>query len=278
METDFGQRYLELLKKTLVDYYHVGQSEYKPIGLVVTKPTWKTQVLLWMDAVLRRKKFAVCKQFDVKEEDRAEGKDWPMYADSMIGLKRLDNIQTCIEGALADGVPGDLIETGVWRGGATIFMKAVLDAHNITDRRVWCADSFEGLPKPNEETYVADKGDTHHTRKELSVSLDEVKKNFEKYGLLDENVVKFLPGWFKDTLPTAPIKKLALLRLDGDMYESTMEALTHLYPKLSPGGYLIIDDWFLKGCRKAILDYREANGITEEIIPIDSMSAYWKKK
>lgn len=86
-----------------------------------------------------------------------------------------------------------------------------------------------------------------------------------------------MQGWFQDTLPSAPIKHLAVLRLDGDMYGSTMEALNALYPKLSIGGYLIIDDYGLEGCKKAIHDYREQSRITEEMISIDWTGVYWQK-
>ena len=195
----------------------------------------------------------------------------------MVGIRQLDNLQFCVEDVLAHNVAGDLIETGVWRGGATIFMRAVLKAHGVSDRRVWVADSFSGLPPPDAAKYPSDSDDAHHTIDLLAVSLDEVKSNFKKYELLDEQVC-FLPGWFRDTLPSAPIKQLAVIRLDGDMYESTMDALTALYPKLSPRGYLIVDDYGLSGCKQAVHDYRQANGITEEIRPIAGYgAAYWQR-
>ena len=209
-------------------------------------------------------------------ELRERGEDWPSNAHSMIGLRRMENLQQCVESVIADNVPGDLIETGVWRGGATIFMRAILKAHGITDRTVWVADSFEGLPKPNWKKYPADFGLYVSIFKTLAVSLDQVKGNFERYGLLDDQV-QFLKGWFKDTLPTAPIEKLAVLRLDGDLYESTMDALSSMYPKLSAGGYLIIDDYFIPACSKAVTDYREQHGITEEIVPIDNGGAFWRR-
>lgn len=268
-----SQIYIDLLKKVLVDYHRRG-SEYKP--LYSNDPSWKIRILMLLDIVLRRKDYAICKKFDFKEEVRKSGKDWPSNAESMIGLKRMENIEFCVKNIIADKIPGDLIETGVWRGGAIIFMRALLRVNNINDRIVWAADSFEGLPKPDEK-YVADKGDKHHTKEELSIGLKEVKENFEKYDLLD-NQVRFLVGWFKDTLPKAPIEKLALLRLDGDMYESTMDALVSLYPKLSPRGYLIIDDWFLRGCKQAVIDYRKEHDITEEIIDIDGLAVFWRKK
>jgi O-methyltransferase len=159
----------------------------------------------------------------LKPSTRANGRDWPTEAETMIGLRRLDNLEECIIDVLRQGVAGDLIETGVWRGGATIFMRAVLNAYGDRTRTVWAADSFEGLPKPDPDAYPADEGDRHWQKAELAVSLDEVKANFRRYGLLDEQV-RFLVGWFRDTLPSAPIERLAVLRLDGDMYESTMVA------------------------------------------------------
>jgi hypothetical protein len=215
------------------------------------------------------------KEFD--EKLRSAGMDWPTSAHTMIGLKRLDNLQFCVEDVISNGVEGDLIETGVWRGGATIFMRAILKVNNVTDRCVWVADSFAGLPPPDEDKYPDDAGDRHHTQKELAVSLEEVRSNFERYGLFDDQV-RFLKGWFSETLPAAPIKQLAVIRLDGDMYESTMDALTALYPKLALGGYLIVDDYnAVAGCRKAIHDYRSMNNLSDEIMPIDWTGVYWKK-
>ena len=171
----------------------------------------------------------------------------------------------------------DLIETGVWRGGATIFMRGILKAHGVKDRTVWVADSFEGLPLPDSSKYPADAGSIHHEMTPLAVSLEQVKAHFEKYGLLD-NQVQFLKGWFKDTLPAAAFTKLAVARLDGDMYESTMDGLTHLYPKLSPGGYLIVDDYGpVPACRQAVEDYRQAHRITEPIQQIDWGSVFWQR-
>jgi len=189
-------------------------------------------------------------------QQRAEGRDWPQDAETMIGLNRLRNIRECIADVLENGVPGDLMETGVWRGGATIFMRAALMAYGDTQRLVWAADSFEGLPRPDPDNYPADAGDAlwkcSHV---LAVPLSEVKANFRRYSLLDDRV-RFLPGWFRDTLPTAPIGRLAVLRLDGDMYESTKIALDSLYPKLSPRGYVIVDDYKdLPGCKAAVDDY-----------------------
>jgi hypothetical protein len=215
-------------------------------------------------------------EFD--EETRAVGGDWPRDAHTMIGLKRLENIQTTAEQIIRDHILGDFIETGVWRGGASIFMRAILKAYNITDRLVWLADSFAGLPPPDVERYPEDAGDMLSTVEFLAVPIETVQANFRAYGLLDDQV-RFLKGWFRDTLPNAPIERLALLRLDGDMYESTMDALVHLYPKLSPGGYCIIDDYgAFYSCKKAVHDYREAHRIHEPVQEIDWGGVYWQKR
>src|SRR5262249_54522534 len=155
------------------------------------------------------------------------GLDWPPSAHTMIGWKRLENFQHCVQIVLRDHIPGDIIECGVWRGGASILARAVLKVHGVTNRRVWLADSFQGLPAPRAE-FPHDADSDLHTNPFLAVSLEQVQRNFERYGLLDEQV-KFLEGWFCDTLPNAPLGSLAVIRLDGDMYESTMDALVNLY-------------------------------------------------
>ncbi len=210
--------------------------------------------------------------------NRENGLDWPNIAHTMIGLHRLDNIQFCIEDILKNNIEGDLIETGVWRGGATIFMRGILKVYNNTEKKVFAADSFEGLPPSNGQMYPADKPYDFTQYKVLAVSLEEVQSNFARYGLLDNQVV-FLKGFFKDTLPSAPIEKIALLRLDGDLYESTMDALVNLYPKLSVGGYVIVDDYgALPCCKQAIHDFREQNNITDEILHVsDNIAIYWKR-
>ncbi len=268
--------YLDLLKKTLIDYHRMDLGTYVPFRKEGT--SLKYNMLVYLNNLLQKKGYEICTYQIANPKDRDEGKDWPVYADSMIGLKRLNNIQYCFTEVIKNNIPGDFIETGVWRGGATIFMKAMLKNANIDDRNVWVADSFEGLPKPDEEKYPADKGDNFHTRTQLAISMDQVKNNFKKYDLLDDKV-RFLKGWFKDTLPTAPIEKLAILRLDGDMYESTMDALKNLYSKLSVGGFIIVDDWgAVPSCKQAVLDYRKQHNITEEIQEIDWSGVYWRKE
>ena len=200
--------------------------------------------------------------------------------ETMMGMQRLNALQSCIETVLLENVPGDFIETGVWRGGAVIFMRAMLKVYGETRRTVWVADSFNGVPKPDGQRYPHDSGDQHWKSDYLAVSLDEVKANFARYGLLDDQV-RFLPGWFRDTLPSAPIQELAVLRLDGDIYESTTDALQHLYPKTVYGGYVIIDDYgAISGCRAAVDEYRARHHITEpmEFVKDRQQSCvFWRK-
>ena len=205
------------------------------------------------------------------------GWSWPKYGQTMVGEARLENVQMTVETVLADGVPGDLIEAGVWRGGVTILMRAVLAAYGIEDRRVIVADSFRGLPPPNAEIYPADEGDIHHTANQLAVSRDQVETNFRMYGLLDEQV-EFLEGWFSDTLPTLEERRWAVVRVDGDMYESTTDALVNLYPGLSVGGFVIIDDYAHGPCRQAVEDFREAHRVSEPIEKIDWTGAFWRRE
>lgn len=209
---------------------------------------------------------------------RENGRDWPSVAHTMIGTKRLDNIHYCLKEILENQIPGDCIETGVWRGGATILMRAILKAYGDNERLVYVADSFEGFQPSKGDKYPADATvDLTYFNAQLAVSLDQVKRNFMKYGLLDKQVV-FIKGYFCDTLPDAPIEKLSLLRLDGDLYESTIDALENLYPKLSIGGYIIIDDFgALTQCARAVLDYRKKYNICEPMESIDWSAVFWKK-
>jgi hypothetical protein len=209
---------------------------------------------------------------------RREGRDWPVRAHTMVGRLRLDNVQECTERAIADGVPGDFIEAGVWRGGVAILMRAVLRAHGDTSRTVWVADSFKGLPRPRPALFPADRGLNLHRVRYLAVSRAQVEEHFARYGLLDRQV-RFLEGWFRETLPSAPIERLAVLRIDADLYESTRDALVHLYPKLSIGGYVIVDDYgHMPSCRQAVTDYRREHGMTEEIVAIDHSGVFWQRQ
>lgn len=275
--TKASELYLSLMKQCLTRY--IFPEKRGPLHrppLTVNHLHWAFYPLI--AATLKRRGITLYRETTVDLSRRAEGRDWPADAETMIGLKRMDNLHYCIQQVIRDDVPGDFIETGVWRGGACIFMRAALEAYGDSERQVWVADSFGGLPKPDGR-YEQDMGDRHWKKSEvLGVSLDEVKANFSRYGLPDDRV-RFLKGWFKDTLPSAPVERLAILRVDGDMYSSTMDSLSNLYPKVSVGGYVIIDDYSdIETCRRAVDDFRRRQGIGAPLTPVDHSGVYWKKR
>jgi hypothetical protein len=237
--------YLDLLKKTLTGYIYRDPSI----------PTAWSPVSVY------------------DETRRLGGRDWPLSAHTMVGLKRLDSLHRMIEQVLRDNVPGDLIETGVWRGGTCIFMRGVLKAYDVRDRVVWVADSFQGFPEPTREDDQALASQPDQSI--LAVSEQTVRDNFKRYDLLDKQV-QFIPGFFAQSLP-GPVDQLAILRLDGDLYESTMDSLNALYPLLQPGGYCIIDDWSIEMARDAVMHYRTKHHIHSTIHNIDDLSVYWRK-
>ena len=285
-------RYLELLKKALINELYI-ENEVKLIYIVhclaqgqsvsekyLVSP--ESIPVEYHKSVRNSKAIGSMITLNIADEQgnprpAHQLRNFIEFAHSMIGRKRMDNIQFCIESIISDDIPGDLIETGVWRGGATIFMRGVLAAHNIDNRTVWVADSFEGLPPGTAEQDLG----INLTRDRypiLAVDLESVRELFSRYDLLDEQV-QFLKGWFKETLPRAPIEKLSLLRLDGDLYESTMDGFTALYDKVSPGGYIIVDDYnALDVCKAAVHDFRKSRNIGDKMIPIDEASIFWRKK
>jgi len=281
-KTELTRQYIALLKKSLVNelyvenelrllhtfrsmlhntplaynnFLHIKQAESNLLTMLLTTKETGDTIVLGGEKALR----------NVTE-----------LSHSMVGKKRLENLQFCIETVLADDIKGDFIETGIWRGGACIFMRGILMAYDVSDRIIWAADSFEGVPVPSlPEDAALDI--SRNILPVLAVPLEEVKELFVRYGLLDAQV-QFLKGWFKDTLPVAPIEKLPILRLDGDLYESTMDALIPLYEKVAQGGFIIVDDYgSCPPCKQAIHDFREKYAISDELIVIDRQSVYWRK-
>ena len=270
------QLYLDLMKRCLTRSI-LGDGLESVLARPGAIPAPLRPLLRAVSWLLSKKSVVLARESRSSREQRAEGRDWPPDAETMVGLKRLDSLEWCVKEVLRDDVPGDLIEAGVWRGGAVIFMRAILKAYGVRDRKVYAADSFQGLPPPDVERYPRDAGSRLWAAEYLRVGAEQVRANFAKYGLLDDQVV-LLEGWFKDTLPNAPIERLAVMRLDGDMYESTIEALAHLYPKLAPGGFCIIDDYgAVEACREAVEDYRREHRISEPLEEIDWTGRFWRK-
>ena len=205
---------------------------------------------------------------------RAMGSDWPFSGLTMVGLERLDDFQACVESVVADGVEGDVIEAGAWRGGASILARATLDSLGATDRTVWVADSFRGLPPPDRtEDRELDLSYVDY----LAVAAEEVRAYFSRFGL--NQGVELVEGYFADTLPRLRGRRWSVVRLDGDSYEATWVGLESLYPDLAAGGYLIVDDYgLIPECRAAVEDYRREHGITEPIQKVDWNGARWRRE
>lgn len=208
------------------------------------------------------------------------GQAWPAWGLTMVGTTRLNGIRQFVTEVVNEGVPGAFVETGAWRGGASLYAAAVSLALGASDMPIYVCDSFAGLPKATDTKH--DKN-TWSTIEFLSVSLEEVRRPFTMTGL-DSERVHFVKGFFEHTMPVLGASMsygdIAVLRQDGDMYASYMDCFFSLYDKLSVGGYLIVDDWSIKEGRKAVQDFREMHGITDATDKMyfpDPVSAYWKK-
>ncbi len=279
---DFRGRYSDLLKSSLCASLY-DESTWRriegPLNQTVQgKPVQqlKRGLIRAFLRVFAKRRIILLRAIPYDPALRHQGLDWPLFGYTMTGRHRLDALQRCLETVLDEKIPGDVVETGVWRGGSMILAAALLDLHGDTERSIWCADSFEGMPVPTVESEAFSGTEDFSDVDYLAVSLAQVQDNFRRFGVLSDRV-KFLKGWFSDTLPTAPIEKIALLRLDGDLYESTMDALVPLYPKVSKGGFVIVDDYnSWAGCKKAIDEYRTEKGITSPLIEIDPHAVYWR--
>jgi O-methyltransferase len=274
---DLRDDYLTLLERSLLAMANGPLEIYKPVS--PKEGSFLRRKL--QSALVRRGNTLLAWKTVIDVNEDPDGKRFvyalPPGIMTMVGQTRLENARDCLIEVIKNDVPGDVIETGVWRGGTVIFLRGILKAYGDTKRSVYVADSFEGLPPPDADKYPADEGLTLNEHVALAVGLEAVKANFERYGLLDDRVV-FVKGWFRDTLPGLKDHQWSLIRLDGDLYESTWDALTNLYPSLSPGGWVIIDDYEIPACAQAVTDYRRQNGITEEMIEVDWSGRCWKKK
>lgn len=236
--------YIDLIKRTITNYTYLGgeaspQSFRSVTHYDVPNAQWKIEPLARPATLLTR--------------------------------NQLDLIERCVVTVQERGVAGDFIEAGVWRGGVIILLRALLNAYGIADRKVFAADSFAGIPK--NARAVGDPVDQWPDR--WIASQEDVRQNIKRFGLLDGRV-KFVPGFFADSLKTLENEKFALMRLDSDSYDSVEESLVYLYPLLSSGGIVIIDDWHLVGCKQAVLNYRTRHGIKAELKMFDG-NAYWVK-
>lgn len=185
-----------------------------------------------------------------------------------ISVARMENLFNLCHEVNENKIPGVFVECGVHKGGA-----AVLMALNSLDRITWMFDSFEGMPVPTKE----DGPEAPKWTGKTVAGLHHVKSLLWDYQVPKEKV-RIIKGWFKDTVPKTNIDKIAILRLDGDWYESTKICLEHLYDKVSPGGYIIIDDYgHWQGCKKAVDEFIKKKGLNIELNKTDYTERWWKK-
>ena len=202
---------------------------------------------------------------------RSAGIDWPLGGLTMLGLRRLDDLQACVESVARDAVEGDLIEIGAWRGGASMLMRATLDTLG-EGRTVHVADSFQGFPAEHAYAHMA-------ATDFLAVPLPEVQASFARLGLADG--VRFVPGFFEETLPGLAGGRWAVVRLDADTHDATRLALEVLYPGLARGGVLIVDDYGAMQqheCRRAVDEFRAEHGIDEPLETVDWTCVRWRRE
>lgn len=252
--------YLDLLKLCLCDLAGAGTSEVR----WTDDNRWFSRELVGDD------QFA----------GRAEGKDLALRGLTMVGLRRLDAVQDSVETVIGDGIEGDLAEAGVWRGGASILIRATLDSLGAGDRVLWLADSFEGFPPPEDDDRDADQTlESHFSGIDFfAPGVGAVQSYFGRFGLGEG--VRFVPGFFEDTLHRLARKRWALIRLDADTYKATRLALDALYPGLATGGYVVLDDYFhpwVPQCRQAVDDFRAEHGITDPIEQVDWNGGRWRR-
>jgi len=273
-KADIGEKlYIELLKRTLSGYVNqeMGMRLSYLLYCMDTSQPYSLPHLKNIAEYEAEKFQALINDPNGKDNYRERIFGFPA---TMIGRARLDNIEMCVRAIHADSIDGDFMETGVWRGGATIFMRGMLKVLGDEEKKVWVADSFQGLPEPEMKQ---DEGVNLHLDPMLAMELDTVRRNFEYFDLLDDRV-HFLKGWFADTMPNANVEKLSLLRLDGDLYKSTMDVLEPMYDKVESGGFIIIDDYgAIPACKQAVHDFRSELGISDPIEIVDWTGAYWRK-
>lgn len=209
---------------------------------------------------------------------------WQVRNNTMVNYSRLVNVLTATDSVAANNVVGDYVECGVWKGGCSALL-AYQAREEGNNRVTYLFDSFEGLPEPTIEdgqgahTFAEGKntGDLSSINKNVGTQ-DEVQRLFANLNLTNYKIIK---GWFQNTLPENKdaIDSIAILRLDGDWYESTKVCLEHLYDKVSIGGYILIDDYnFWPGCKKAIDEFFGNRGIIPEIKRIDASGIYIRKE
>ena len=253
--------YLDLLRRCLTrEIFNDEDLVFAPArGL-----TWKGRAIRRALGVVKHPRIVRLIHNPQRLEDKLEGVGWPRSAEVMCGSRRLEFLQKTLYAIEREGIDGDFFEGGCWRGGAVILMMAALRALRGQHRRlVWAADSFEGYPAPTANSSQDDK-DLYEERAYFHVTRSEFEQNLERYGVHGPEL-RVLEGYFDKSLPAAPIERLALIRIDIDGYEGVRAILENLYPKLVPGGFVVVDDYLAIGARRAIDEYIAKHRLENEL-------------
>lgn len=272
------RQYLDLLSRTLVNLIY-PEHDLRIDELEERRPAGP-----WLDYERRMRdlRYVEPEKFAAIVQHKIAGTSWKRrparFAHTMVGLRRLDNLEYCAASVIANGVAGDFVECGVLQGGASIFLRALQVAYGEPSRRTWLCDSFAGPPPP---TDAVDRelaaGFNEAAEPWLAATVESVRDNFRTYDLLSEEV-RFVEGLFADSLPHAPIERIAILRLDVGLFDATTDVLEHLYDRVSEGGFVVIDDYNVyEPCRRAVDEFRARRGETSPMRPADWNSAYWQK-
>jgi hypothetical protein len=270
-ETPLNSRYLGLLKRALVNWIypeHELQVSYLQSDHVAKDRLARSRYLRDISSI-EAEKYA--ELLEKKKHGFVT-----VLSHTLVGLRRLNHLEYCARQIFAQGIPGDFFEAGVCQGGASIFLRALQVVFGEEQRKTWAADSFEGLPPaalPQDEGLDF----TESNYPWLAFGQERVEDHFRRYDLWSDQV-RLVKGWFSETLPTLDCGPLALLRLDADLYQSTMEVLVNLYDKVVPGGFVVVDDYgAFEACRLAIDDFRLERNIQEPLKWIDWSGVYWRK-
>jgi hypothetical protein len=276
------RRYLQLLKKALVNLiYPEHELRLRYLEAVRSRDAEPAPAdRLGVQRALRDLRYADAASFAELVASKQDGQNFRKAvtrdAHTMVGLRRLDNIEWCAAQIFAAGTEGDFLEAGVCQGGASIFMRGLQVAYAQEHRSMWVADSFEGLPAPRSEV-DAGLDFTEERMPWLAASLTSVQDNFRTYDLLSDQV-RFVKGWFSESLAAATVGNIALLRVDADLYESTRDVLLALYDRVTPGGFIIVDDYHaFRACRTAVDEFRAGRGIADPLRRVDWTATYWQK-
>lgn len=204
--------------------------------------------------------------------------EWSIYSASQQNLcgspEAIVTLVRAVDRVIKRGIPGALAECGVYMGGNIEVMIRALQRHGVRDRDIYLYDTFAGMPKPEDRDDESLGGiakaswEAHRTEQDgdkgsnwMKAGVELVRRRIDPLGYPDKHL-HFVKGMVEETIPATVPEKIAILRLDTDFYSSTKHELQHLYPRLSPGGVLIIDDYgAFPGSRTATDEYSAEHGL-----------------